>query len=211
MVVDRLHAPVGLHLDAVFLDLRLENCLGSDLVDGLLVVLAHGLVDGLLDDGVLGAVLLGARGLLGDSGEHIVLAAHGLLAQWAVGTCGLGDGDLDDVAAGGAGTLAEGLVLHLHVSCGYLNHGLLGLADRCGLVGSGDHLLVHSSGLLVALLGVHGHLVGVGLRHGLVSHVLLLDHLAGAATFLVPHLGNVGGTDHLKQYSKFNLIILINL
>lgn len=211
MVVDRLHAPVGLHLDAVLLDLRLENGLGSDLVDGLLVVLAHGLVDGLLDDGVLGAVLLGARGLLGDSGEHIVLAAHGLLAQWAVGTCGLGDGDLDDVAAGGAGTLAEGLVLHLHVSCGYLNHGLLGLADRCGLVGSGDHLLVHSGGLLVALLGVHGHLVGVGLRHGLVSHVLLLDHLAGAATFLVPHLGNVGGTDHLKQYSKFNLTILINL
>lgn len=200
MVVDRLHAPVGLHLDAVLLDLRFEDGLGSDLIDGLLVVLAHGLVDGLLDDGVLGAVLLGARGLLGDSGEHIVLAAHGLLAQWAVGTCSLGDGDLDDVAASGAGTLAEGLVLDLQVSCGDLDHGLLSLADRCSLVGPGDHLLVYSGGLLVALLGVHGHLVSVGLRHGLVSHVLLLDHLAGAATFLVPHLGNVGGIDHLKQF-----------
>lgn len=200
MVVDRLHAPVGLHLDAVLLDLRFEDGLVSDLIDGLLVVLAHGLVDGLLDDGVLGAVLLGARGLLGDSGEHIVLAAHGLLAQWAVGTCGLGDGDLDDVAASGAGTLAEGLVLDLQVSCGDLDHGLLGLADRCSLVGPGDHLLVYSGGLLVALLGVHGHLVSVGLRHGLVSHVLLLDHLAGAAAFLIPHLGNVGGIDHLKQF-----------
>lgn len=200
MVVDRLHAPVGLHLDAVLLDLRFEDGLVSDLIDGLLVVLAHGLVDGLLDDGVLGAVLLGARGLLGDSGEHIVLAAHGLLAQWAVGTCGLGDGDLDDVAAGGAGTLAEGLVLDLQVSCGDLDHGLLGLADRCSLVGPGDHLLVYSGGLLVALLGVHGHLVSVGLRHGLVSHVLLLNHLAGAASFLIPHLGNVGGIDHLKQF-----------
>lgn len=200
MVVDRLHAPVGLRLDADLLDLRFEDGLVSDLIDGLLVVLAHGLVDGLLDDGVLGAVLLGARGLLGDSGEHIVLAAHGLLAQWAVGTCGLGDGDLDDVAASGAGTLAEGLVLDLQVSCGYLDHGLLGLADRCSLVGPGDHLLVYSGGLLVALLGVHGHLVRVGLRHGLVSHVLLLDHMAGAATFLIPHMGNVGGIDHLKQF-----------
>lgn len=152
-----------------------------------MVVLAHGLVDGLLDNGVLGAMLLGARGLLGDSGEHIVLAAHGLLAQRAVGTGGFGDGDLDDVAAGGAGALAERLVLHFHVSGGYFDNGLLGLAHGSGLVGPGDHLLVNSSRLLTALLGVHGHLVGVGLRHGLVGHVLLLDHGAGAACLLVPY------------------------
>lgn len=121
------------------------------------------------------------------------MGLDGLLAQRGVGAGGLDDGDLDEVLAGGAGPLAQRLLLDLDVSSGHPDDGLLGLADGGGLVGGGDYFLVDSGGPLVALLGVSGHGVLVGHVNSLVGNVLLLNHGPRAASFLELRLGDVGG------------------
>lgn len=167
--------------------LRLEDSLVSDLADILAIVLADSLDYGLLSDDVLGASLLGTSGLPGDSGEHIVLRADGLLAHRRAGAGGLFDRDLDDVFVGGAGLLAQRGVLDLDVGGGNSHDSLMGLALRSGLERSRDDLPVDSGRLVVALPGVDGVRVVVGFGDGSLDHDILLDHGAGGTALLVPN------------------------
>lgn len=157
----RLKALAGGKLNTALDNFRLEDSLCTRLSDGTLVVLADSLSEGLLDNLVLSANFLGAGGLLGNSGQNIVLSANSLLAERSAGAGGLNNGDLDDILAGGACLPDKGLFLDLDISGGDLDNSLLGFTNGGRLIGSRDDLPVNTSWALEALLGEGGLSVAV--------------------------------------------------
>lgn len=121
------------------------------------------------------------------------MSADSLLAQRSAGAGGLDNGDLDDILASGASLSAQGLFLYFNVGGGYLDHSLLGLANRSSLKARGDDLPVHTSWALEALLGECGLGVRVWDSHWLGDNGFLLNHGSWTATLFVSRVSISAG------------------
>lgn len=162
--------------------LRVEYSSGAGLGDCAFEVLTDSLGEGLLHNPVLTAHLLGALGPLRDIGQNIVLRTNSLLAQRGAGAGGLHDGDLDDVLAGGAGSLDEGLLDSGDVGGRQAGHLLHSLTGRSGFERARYNIATNAR-LLEASLARKRLSEREGDCNRSLDDGILLHNWAGAAAF----------------------------